>query len=217
MKKTVDAVIFDLDGTLTDTEKYYQVAWPAALSKYGYESTPEMILSLRSLGRPFAPEQFKKWFGEDFDYDKVRECRKAIVEELISKNGIPLKPGAVEILEWLRSNGIMTAVATANEYPRTKRYLEQLGLFDHFDKIICANMVPNGKPAPDIYKYACEQLCISPDRAFAVEDSPNGVRSASDAGCLTIMVPDLTEPDEELCKRLYARLDCLSQIKNLFE
>lgn len=217
MKKTVDAVIFDLDGTLTDTEKYYQIAWPKALSEFGYASTPEMILSLRSLGRPFAPVKFKEWFGESFDYNCVRERRKAIVEDLIRENGIPLKPGATEILEWLRANRVLTAVATANEYPRTERYLKQLGLFDSFDKIICANMVPFGKPAPDIYSYACHELGISPDRAFAVEDSPNGVISASDAGCLTIMVPDLTAPDEELSRRLYKCLDSLIDIKTLFD
>lgn len=216
MKKTVDAVIFDLDGTLTDTEKYYQIAWPKALKHFGYEPYEGLALELRSLGRPFAPVKFKEWFGEDFDYPSVREYRKKLVEELIAEGGIPLKPGAVEILTWLRENGIMTALATANEYERTKRYLTKIGLFDYFDKIVCANMVELGKPAPDIYRYACEQLGLAPERTFAVEDSPNGVRSASLAGCKTIMVPDLTEPDEELAKLLYARLDGLLDIKGLF-
>jgi DNA helicase-2/ATP-dependent DNA helicase PcrA len=174
-----------------------------------------MPLELRSLGRPFAPLQFKKWFGDDFDYNEVREYRKAIVVDMIKEQGIPLKPGAKEILVWLRENGILTALATANDFERTKGYLTRLGLFDHFDKIICADMVKEGKPSPDIYSYACQQLGLEPQRCLAVEDSPNGVTSAYLAGCKVVMVPDLTQPDEELSKKLYACVPSLVDIKTL--
>ncbi len=215
MGKVVDACIFDLDGTLTDTEKFYQKAWPMALEHFGYKCEPWMPLELRSLGRPFAPLQFKKWFGDDFDYNEVREYRKAIVVDMIKEQGIPLKPGAKEILVWLRENGILTALATANDFERTKGYLTRLGLFDHFDKIICADMVKEGKPSPDIYSYACQQLGLEPQRCLAVEDSPNGVTSAYLAGCKVVMVPDLTQPDEELSKKLYACVPSLVDIKTL--
>lgn len=214
--RTADAVIFDLDGTLTDTEKYYRKAWPEALRHFGYNPDPDIALELRSLGRPFAPLKFKEWFGEDFDYNTVREYRKKLVSAMIEENGIPLKPGAREILEWLRHEGITTAMATANDLKRTTGYLEKIGLSDYFDRIICADMVKFGKPAPDIYAHAVRELGILPDRAFAVEDSPNGVKSAHDAGCKVIMVPDLTEPDEELKKLLYARVGSLIEIKELF-
>ena len=215
MGKVIDACIFDLDGTLTDTEKFYQKAWPMALEHFGYKCEPWMPLELRSLGRPFAPLQFKKWFGDDFDYNEVREYRKAIVVDMIKEQGIPLKPGAKEILVWLRENGILTALATANDFERTKGYLTRLGLFDHFDKIICADMVKEGKPSPDIYSYACQQLGLEPQRCLAVEDSPNGVTSAYLAGCKVVMVPDLTQPDEELSKKLYACVPSLVDIKTL--
>ncbi|WP_026489955.1 HAD family hydrolase [Butyrivibrio sp. XBB1001] len=215
MGKVIDACIFDLDGTLTDTEKFYQKAWPLALEHFGYKCEPWMPLELRSLGRPFAPLQFKKWFGDDFDYNEVREYRKSIVVDMIKEQGIPLKPGAKEILVWLRENGILTALATANDFERTKGYLTRLGLFDHFDKIICADMVKEGKPSPDIYSYACQQLGLEPQRCLAVEDSPNGVTSAHLAGCKVVMVPDLTQPDEELSKKLYACVPSLVDIKTL--
>lgn len=214
-KKIVEAVIFDLDGTLTDTEKYYQMAWPKAIEYYGYEAQDWMPLELRSLGRPFVIEKFIEWFGEDFDYTKVREYRKKLVEELVKEHGIPLKPGVRQILTWLKEHGIMTALATANDFERTKHYLTKIGLFDYFDKIICADMVEYGKPAPDIYIHACKQLNIAPNMTFAVEDSPNGVRSAYEAGCKVIMVPDLTEPDEELMMLLYTKVDTLLDIQKL--
>ncbi|MCR5771487.1 MAG: HAD family phosphatase [Butyrivibrio sp.] len=214
--RPADAVIFDMDGTLTDTEKYYQQAWPEALAHFGYEASSETVLEFRSLGKPFALKRFKELFGEDFDYDLVRDYRRGLVRDLIEKNGIPLKKGAVEILKWLIENNITTAIATANEYARTKRYLEKLGIGEYFDKVICADMVKLGKPAPDIYIRACRELGKEPSRVFAVEDSPNGVKSAYDAGCKVIMVPDLTEPDEELQKMLYARTDDLWEIRKLF-
>ena len=78
-------------------------------------------------------------------------------------------------------------------------------------------MVQFGKPAPDIYRYACEELGLEPQRTFAVEDSPNGIRSAFGAGCKVIMVPDLTDPDEDLKKMLFATVDSLIDIKRFFE
>lgn len=214
-KSDIKAVIFDLDGTLTDTEKFYQKAWPKALEHFGYKCEPWMPLELRSLGRPFAPEKFKEWFGQDFDYNMVREYRKALVVDMIKEQGIPLKPGVKEILTWLREQKILTCIATANDYERTKGYLEKLGLFEYFDRIICSDMVKLGKPAPDIYAYACEQLGLHPKETFAVEDSPNGVTSAFLAGCNVIMVPDLTQPDEELNTKLYACVPSLLDIKTL--
>ena len=206
------AVIFDLDGTLTDTEKYYQKAWPMAIEHFGFKCQLWMPLELRSLGRPFAPLRFREWFGESFNYDEVRAYRKKVVKEMISKGGIPLKPFAVETLKLLRENGITVAMATANDFERTRGYLTELGIFELFDRIICADMVKQGKPAPDIYSYACEALGLEPDQCYAVEDSPNGVKSAYAAGCRVIMVPDLTEPDDEIRPMLYARAEDLHEV-----
>ena len=93
------AVLFDMDGTLIDTEKYYRIFWPKALEAYGYTMTDEQALTMRSLGRPFAPRQLKDWYGEDFDYYVVRDKRKEMMEETLDRDGIKCKPGAVELLE----------------------------------------------------------------------------------------------------------------------
>lgn len=206
------AVIFDLDGTLIDTEKYYRIFWPKALAEFGYTLTDEQALSLRSLGRPFAPALFKEWFGEDFDYVKVRQRRKDMMEECLKREGIQKKPGAEELLSELREKKITAAIATASDLERTERYLKRVGLLSYFDKLISATMVAEGKPAPDIYLYACSELGLPPEQCIAVEDSPNGVLSAYGAGLRVIMVPDQTKPDKELEKYLYACVDSLADI-----
>ena len=88
----IQAVLFDMDGTLIDTEKYYRIFWPKALAACGYTMTDEQALTMRSLGRPFAPRQLKDWYGEDFDYYVVRDKRKEMMEETLDRDGIKCKP-----------------------------------------------------------------------------------------------------------------------------
>ncbi|MCM1044843.1 MAG: HAD family phosphatase [Candidatus Gastranaerophilales bacterium] len=220
----VHAVLFDMDGTLIDTEKYYRIYWKAALAEFGYEMTDEQALAMRSLGRPFAPQKLRDWFGPELDYIAVRDCRKRMMEECLDREGIVCKPGAFELLSFLERQQITAAIATATDPERTKKYLDKVGLARYFDEIVCATMVKEGKPAPDIYLYACEQLGERPKDCIAVEDSPNGVLSASRAGCQVVMVPDQTQPDEELSGHLYACVETLADIipllhdlKNTFE
>ncbi len=211
----IRAVIFDLDGTLIDTERYYRIFWPKALAEFGYHMTDEQALSLRSLGRPFAPARLKEWFGEELDYYAVRQRRKELMEECLDREGIRRKPGALELLGRLRQEGITTAVATATDPERTEKYLKMTGMDGCFDKIVSATMVSEGKPSPDVYLYACEQLGLKPEECMAVEDSPNGVLSAYRAGCRVVMVPDQTEADEELKKYVYAVAGSLEQVYGL--
>lgn len=213
----LDTIIFDMDGTLIDTEKYFRACWPKALAAFGYEMSDEQALSMRSLGRPFAPIHLKEMFGESIDYTQVREKRKELVEECIKENGIQLKPGVIELLQWLKENHIRAAIATATDMERTNRYLKMLGIHEYFDMLISATMVKEGKPSPDIYLYACEQLGRKPEECIAVEDSPNGVLSAYRAGCKVVMVPDQTAPEEELKSKLFACVETLTDIQGLLQ
>lgn len=208
----IRAVIFDMDGTLIDTEKYYRIFWPKALAEFGYHMTDEQALSMRSLGRPFAPARLRQWFGEELDYDAVRQRRKDMMEECLDREGIRRKPGALELVQRLKADGITTAVATATDPERTAKYLRLTGLEGYFDRLISATQVKKGKPSPDIYLYACEQLGLKPEECLAVEDSPNGVLSAYRAGCKVVMVPDQTEADEETKKYLYAVAENLDEV-----
>lgn len=208
----MNTILFDMDGTLLDTEKYYQKAWRMAARDCGYELSVENALTLRSLGKPYNEARFKEWFGEDTDFFKIRNRRVEIMNPWLERDGIPLKPYARETLRELKNRGYRIAVVTATGIERTEAYLKQVHLYDMFDKIVCVAMVKRGKPAPDVYLYACEQMEVCPKEAYAVEDSPNGVRSAASAGCRVIMVPDLTEPDEETSAFLYRRAGNLKEL-----
>lgn len=208
----MDTIIFDLDGTLIDTEKYFKVFWVQAAEHFGYTMSEEQALFLRSMGRPYAPMQFKKWFGEECDYDEIRNYRRILMKAHLDKTGVDLKPDVRETLSWLKQNKYYVALCTATPTDRAIAQLKETGILGYFDEVVSATQVEKGKPAPDVYQYACKCLKKEPNECFAVEDSPNGVKSAYEAGLKVLMVPDQTLPSEELQDMLTA---CFQTLKEL--
>ena len=213
----VKAVIFDMDGVLIDTEKWLNQYWCQAAAEAGFDMKPEHALAIRSLAGKYAAPYLQEIFGPRFSYWTIRERRKELMRDHIAQHGIEKKTGVDEVLEYLRAHGIRTAVATATDPKRTKEYLTKIGVCDKFDHIVCATMVESGKPKPDIYLYACAQIGEKPEDCIAVEDSPNGVRSAVGAGIRTVMIPDLTKPDAETAELITAQADSLFDLILMLE
>lgn len=216
-KMKIKAVIFDMDGVILDSEKLYVRFWREAGRACGYPFEEKHALAIRSMARKFAVEKLQGFFGKDFDYDAVRNKRIELMNRYVEENGIEAKPFAEEILKYLKRHGYKTAVATATPPERTQKYLKRAGLYDYFDELISASMVKNGKPAPDIYKFASKRLGFNENECIAVEDSPNGVESASSAGCVTVMAPDMDKPDFETVKKVYRVAENLRELKNIIE
>ena len=212
----MNTILFDMDGTLFDTEKHYQWAWRKAIADAGYELDASEVLKLRSLGAPYNVAQFQEWFGEEVDYRAIRQERVDLMKDMLAHE-IPLKPQVPQTLEKLRQMGYSMAVVTATAQEQAVSNLKLAGLLPFFDHVIRASMVKRGKPAPDVYLHACEVLGVQPENCYAVEDSPNGVMSAHAAGCRTIMIPDLSQPDAELSRLLYRKLDTFGELINILK
>lgn len=213
----IKAVFFDMDGLLLDTEKLLVRFWRQACREAGFDMTREIALNIRSMHRNFAIPYLKSVLGEGFDYAKTRARRMELMGDYLSKNGLELKKGAKELLTYLNDKKIPAAVVTATDSERAEKYLKETGIFGYFDRIISAAMVKEGKPKPDIYLYAAEKLGVDPKDCAALEDSPNGVKSAASAGCRTIMVPDLTEPDEDLLHIITAKANSLFDVIEIID
>lgn len=213
----IKAVIFDMDGLMIDTEKLLVKYWLEAAHDYGYDLKREHILGIRSLAAKYAIPKLQAEIGKDFDYYKVRTLRIQLMNQHINTYGLDEKPGLGELLDYLKEHKYLTAVATATDPERTKQYLGSLDRLKYFDQIVCASMVQNGKPAPDIYLEAAARLHVHPSECMALEDSPNGILSAYRAGMYPVMIPDLSEPDEDTKKLLYECTDHLSKVIKLLE
>ena len=213
----IKGVISDMDGVMLDSEKLYVRFWCEAAQSLGFPMKQEHALGIRSLARVFAVKKLQGWFGTEFDYDSVRNKRIELMDKYVAENGIEAKSGAKELLIWLKQNGYKTALATATPVDRASLYLKQVGLLEFFDVICSAREVKRGKPEPDIYLLAAKRLGLAPGECMALEDSQNGVRSAFAAGCKTVLVPDLDNPQNELKGCLYAVADNLSMVKTLLK
>lgn len=187
-----------MDGVLVDSERLYMRFWREACASFGFDMSDEMALSLRSNSPETAIPKFAAWFGSSADYYAIRQLRRTLMADFIDKLGVDTKPGASEILHYLKVNGVKLALATASPVRRARHYLEPHGMFGLFDAVVSGTSVARSKPAPDIYLAAVGMLGLDPRECFAVEDSPAGILSAKSAGCFTVMVPDLTQPDDDI-------------------
>ena len=213
----IQGVIFDMDGLMLDTEKLLARYWIQAAREAGFPMELEHVLGIRSLAAMFAAPKLQSIFGKEFDYEMIRARRKELMNEHLRIHGIEKKKGVEELLIYLKQSGKKIAVATATDRQRTNHYLTQVGLINYFDAFICGDMVERGKPDPEIYLTASKALGLSPDECMALEDSPNGILSAHAAGCKAVMVPDLSQPDDELQSYLYACVPDLQCVIKLLE
>ena len=192
------AVIFDMDGLLFDTEALWQEALLSAAAERGNEIPDDVFTRSIGVRRSQCGGLFRSHFGADFPFDDFHASWRRHFW-LIADNRLSLKPGVLEMLDLLDELRLPRAIATSSSRTTVDRHLNSHNLVDRFDAIICRGDYENGKPAPDPFLKAAERLGVEPRLCLALEDSHVGVRSASAALMMTIMVPDLLEPTEEIC------------------
>jgi len=210
----IDAIVFDMDGILLDTETICDRTWAMAAKTMGVTTDVDFINECRGTNFHDTSLILKRCLGEAFDVEGFMKLTSQYFHEIEFGEGIPLMPYAKEILEYLKPKyRLILASSTRGE--SVKRQLTNAGLIDFFETRTTGDMVTHSKPDPEIYKLACASIGLLPENCIAVEDSPNGIKSAAAAGLKVIMVPDKIKPTEKikaLCSHVFDSLQGLKTI-----
>ena len=212
-------VIFDVDGTLLNSEKIYMSAWVKVGTEYGYTIPQGALLETRAVSHPIAKTVFRKYCGEDFPYDEMLQVRKPLIEEMFDTTPpeVLRMPYAMQTLQALREQGYTIAAASSTHYENSCRHLRHAGLYEFFDVIVCGDMVEKGKPAPDIFLKAAELAKTDPSQCVVVGDTPADVLGATAAGIPVILIPDQVPANAQTTALSLCILPDLSQVPQIIE
>ncbi len=208
-----DALVFDMDGLLLDTERIARGAFEEACRAAGWPD-PDFEVYARCIGGTGGDEGaiLRAGYGPDFPWEAVRDGWWRRYHEHVEHRAVPIKPGAAELLAYCSERGLPCALATSTGAELAQTKLALAGLDGYFPIRVTGDMVRRGKPDPEPYLLAAEQIGIAPGRCWAFEDSANGVRSACAAGYEVFQVPDLVEPPPELRRLGHTVLESLYDV-----
>lgn len=192
------AVVFDMDGVIFDSEKLVLDGWLEIADKYGIIGIEEVYNKCIGVNSLLTKQIFLEHYGPQFPYDTYKKEASALFHERYDNGRLPMKPGVIELLSYLRKKGYLIGLASSTRRAVVEQEIKDAGLLKYFDHLTCGDMVKKSKPEPDIFLMACESLGVEPGEAMAVEDSFNGIRAANRAGMTAVMVPDMIQPDEEM-------------------
>jgi HAD superfamily hydrolase (TIGR01509 family) len=209
------AVVFDMDGTLLDTEAVFREVVFDVCGRLGFEMTHDVHLSMVGSSHETTNKLLVEAYGVTFPYALFDEqCREMFRHKMAET--VPIKDGVVEILSELKDRGIPAAVATSSRAPHALGHLGRAGLLELFEVVITRDDVENPKPHPEPYLTAAARLGMKPAQCLAVEDSHSGVRAAHAAGMQTVMVPDLVHPSAEIEALCAAVMRSLHEVRAAF-
>jgi HAD superfamily hydrolase (TIGR01509 family) len=208
LKNPIEAALFDMDGLLLDTERVYIEGMRRTAQSMGREMSLDFCHSMVGVPAIECNEMIEELYGEGFSITDFRARYSPIVREILDA-GITIKPGVVELLDYLKARGIPAGVATSAHRPVAERHLGHVGLLDRFAAVATRDDVTFPKPAPDIYLEAARRLGVAPERCVAFEDSSIGLIAAHAAGAMAFIVPDMLQPTAE------ARGKCLDVLPDL--
>lgn len=218
MLDKIKAVIFDMDGLMFDTEKLWLDGVAKTNEKHGYNVPLDLIIRCMGHRKDKIDLMLKEAMGVGFDPVEFRRLNKIYMDEEVKVNGLKIKQGLIELLDFLKTKGLKLAVASSSSNEKIRQRFEQARLsMDYFDYIIGGDKVTNPKPDPQIYTTTCKVLGIKPEETIALEDSDSGIRSAYFAGVKPILIPDVKEPSEETKLMAFRQYNNLSQVIDLFK
>lgn len=195
----LQAALFDMDGLMLDTEPLWAQGWEPVLRDLGVTDIPaELPDELRGAGPAARQAVFDRHFGTGtIDQAVVWERLCAHILEAC-RDGAPKKVGLIELLDYLRGRDVPLAVASSSAKPMIERQLATAGVDAYFDVVLSGEEVTRGKPKPDVFLEAARRLDARPQASLVLEDSRNGVLAGAAGGFVTVLVPDMTAPDDEM-------------------
>ena len=206
-------VIFDMDGVLLDTERLMKTFWQQEADRLNFGDITPVYMRCVGITDALCKEFFDSDYPELSPFETFQAHALIACRAYIQEHGVPVKPGAQELLSALKDAGWTVGLASSTYIDMVRRELDMAGLSPYFDVIIGGDTVPRSKPAPDIYLLACEKAGADPFETFAIEDSHNGIRSAHAAGMKPLMVPDLLPADPSIRPLCTAVLPDLLAVK----
>ena len=206
----VEAVIFDMDGLLLDTENVYRRAMIASASGLGYDFPEDFCHSIVGTAETEIHVILQQRFGADFPIPRLFQDCEVEMQRLLDAV-VPVKAGAAELIEDLAACKLPMAVATSTVRRIAEHHLQRAGLLDHFAAVCTREDVARGKPHPDLFLKTASALGVRAQRCLVLEDSYHGVRAAHAAGAMPVMVPDLLPATDEL------RGLCVAVVRDLHE
>ena len=214
----IQAVLFDMDGTVLDSEPLYHACWERAMDEMHLDLDRDaFFLDVSGMNIPTMRAHCLKTYGADFPFEEVRELRRMYLMQALESAPPPLKPGVPQIFATLRKMGIRAALATSSSCEYATNLMKRHGIDGCFDAIIGGDCVKNGKPHPEIFLRAAELLGVQPEQCVVAEDSRNGVLAGHAAGMYTVMIPDLLPCSEDLRPLLRHCIDTLWELPALIE
>ena len=215
--KNVKGVIFDMDGVLIDTERISFNSYKEVFKEYDYEMSEEFYLKLIGHNVKSIKEIMLDNYGENFPFDEIYEKKVKLSVDTIERDGVIVKKGVHELIDYLKDNNYKIAVATSTRKQRAHYLLKEIGIFDKIDYVICGDQVTNSKPDPEIFLKASWGINIESENCIVIEDSEAGITAAHNAKIRSINVPDMKMPNDNIKKLSYKICDNLIKVKELFE
>jgi HAD superfamily hydrolase (TIGR01509 family) len=198
MIPSLRAVIFDMDGLMLDTEPLAARAWSEAAVACGMAFDAAVVHKLVGRTSVDCRRLIADHHGEGYAVDTLMGAWALAYDAIVEREGIALKAGLFEILDWLESQRIDKAVATSTRRERARSKLANANLLDRFSALVGGDEVGRGKPDPEIFLTAAQRLRVQPSACLVLEDSPAGFEAAIRAGMQAIVVPDLCPPPDEV-------------------
>jgi len=211
---SIAAVAFDMDGLMFDTERVACDMWVKAGFAHGWKIEPESLMKIVGHSGAENKRIMIEAQGQDFPYDEIRASRLALEAEFFRDKAVPMKPGLLELVDFLGARGIPMAVATSTPRPRVLPLLRKVGILERLALVVCGDEVKNPKPDPEIYLKAVAGLGVASASCLVLEDSRAGIASAHAAGAIPVMVPDLVEPDKATAVRAARVFGSLGEVRS---